>query len=82
MAVQEARRTNGDAPLQRAILTNGKSDGAVYADYVTMALAALVPALLAERAERAFVIGYGTGAWQEWQAAGRAEPWIVEEEEV
>jgi hypothetical protein len=30
-------------------------------DYPTMALAALVPALFAEQAEEAFVIGYGTG---------------------
>jgi spermidine synthase len=45
----------------RAIITNGKPDGALLFDYTTMALAALVPALLSERAESAFVIGYGTG---------------------
>ena len=48
-------------PLDRTIVTNGKSDGSAVHDYLTMALAALLPALLAERAERAFVIGYGTG---------------------
>jgi predicted membrane-bound spermidine synthase len=45
----------------RAILTNGKSDGALVGDYPTMALAAALPALLADRAERALVIGWGTG---------------------
>ena len=30
-------------------------------DYPTMALAGLLPALLADDPERAFVIGYGTG---------------------
>lgn len=59
IAVRSQRRPDG--ALHRSIYSNGKSDGAVPEDYVTMALAALVPALLAERAERAFVIGYGTG---------------------
>lgn len=45
----------------RAIITNGKPDGALLFDYTTMALAAVVPALLAEDPKRAFVIGYGTG---------------------
>jgi spermidine synthase len=44
-----------------AIVTNGKPDGSIAIDYPTMALAALVPALFAEQAEVAFVIGYGTG---------------------
>ncbi len=44
-----------------AIINNGKSDGNVPGDYVTMSMAALLPALLAETPERAFVIGYGTG---------------------
>ncbi|MDH3211925.1 MAG: fused MFS/spermidine synthase [Myxococcales bacterium] len=47
--------------MERALIVNGKSDGATVEDYVTMALAALLPALFAERAERSFVIGYGTG---------------------
>lgn len=47
--------------LNREIVNNGKSDGNLIRDYPTMSLAALVPALLAERNERCFVIGYGTG---------------------
>jgi hypothetical protein len=50
-----------DGTLDRVILINGKSDSAVVGDYVTTALIALVPALFAEKVERAFVIGYGTG---------------------
>jgi spermidine synthase len=44
-----------------AIVVNGKSDGSLKTDYPTMSLAALVPALIAERHERGFVIGLGTG---------------------
>src|SRR5262249_54784292 len=44
-----------------AIATNAKPDGSVRVDYPTMALAALLPAIFTEHAERAFVIGYGTG---------------------
>ena len=52
-----------------AIITNGKPDGtlvvgghdSLVGDYPTMALAALLPCLFAERCEEAFVIGYGTG---------------------
>jgi spermidine synthase len=47
--------------LTRSILVNGKSDGSSAGDYSTTALLALVPALFAERAEHAFVIGFGTG---------------------
>jgi spermidine synthase len=47
--------------LVRGILTNGKSDGSTQGDYPTMALAGLVPALLADQVGRAFVIGWGTG---------------------
>jgi predicted membrane-bound spermidine synthase len=47
--------------VSRAVLSNGKSDGSTGADYPTMALAGLIPALLSPTAERAFVIGYGTG---------------------
>ena len=36
-------------------------DGSLVLDYPTTALFALVPALLAEKAERAFVIGWGAG---------------------
>jgi spermidine synthase len=44
-----------------AVVTNGKPDSAVPADRITTCLAALIPAVLARRAERAFVIGYATG---------------------
>jgi len=47
--------------ILRSIATNGKADGHLVGDYPTMALAGLIPALLAEKAERSFVIGYGTG---------------------
>ena len=50
-----------DGEVVRAIVNNGKSDGSTTADYPTMALAALLPALMAERLEQAFVIGLGTG---------------------
>jgi spermidine synthase len=45
----------------RSILVNGKSDGALLSDYPTMAMTALIPALMAESHENCFVIGYGTG---------------------
>jgi spermidine synthase len=49
------------APENRSISVNGKSDGALEADYPTMALTALLPALMAEQHESSFVIGWGTG---------------------
>jgi spermidine synthase len=51
----------GDFLVSRSIVSNGKSDGNTAADYPTMGLAATIPALLADRMERAFVIGLGTG---------------------
>jgi hypothetical protein len=57
VAVLEPRRM----PENRGILVNGKSDGALQGDYPTMALSALLPALMAERHQRSFVIGWGTG---------------------
>ena len=53
--VQEVGRLN------RSIYLNGKSDGNLVADYPTMSLLALIPALMAEKVERCFVIGFGTG---------------------
>jgi spermidine synthase len=50
-----------DGMIARSIVNNGKSDGNTATDYPTMALAAILPALLADRAERGFVIGFGTG---------------------
>jgi spermidine synthase len=47
--------------VSRSIINNGKPDGDTVGDYETMALAAIIPALLSERARRAFVIGFGTG---------------------
>lgn len=44
-----------------SISTNGKPDGHLIGDYPTMALAALIPALIADDPQRSFVIGYGTG---------------------
>ena len=50
-----------DGRTSLTIATNGKSDGNSVTDYPTMGLAATLPALLAEKAENAFVIGWGTG---------------------
>jgi len=44
-----------------AIKTNGKPDGSLVSDYPTMALAGLIPCMMAERCRKAFVIGLGTG---------------------
>jgi SAM-dependent methyltransferase len=59
IAVKEFASPSGI--VTRSLLTNGKSDGALPGEYPTMGLVALLPALFAERDERAFVIGYGTG---------------------
>ncbi len=59
VAVREQRLADGR--LNRAIATNGKSDGSLLGDYLTMALAGLLPALLADDPSQAFVIGWGTG---------------------
>jgi hypothetical protein len=48
-------------PENIALFVNGKPEGALVGDYPTMALTALIPALIAERHERGFVIGLGTG---------------------
>jgi predicted membrane-bound spermidine synthase len=45
----------------RSIVVNGKSDGNIPSDNQTAGLASLLPALFSAKAERAFVIGYGTG---------------------
>jgi predicted membrane-bound spermidine synthase len=45
----------------RAISVNGKSDGNIPGDNMTTGLLALLPALMAAKHERAFVIGWGTG---------------------
>ncbi|HEY5657863.1 MAG TPA: fused MFS/spermidine synthase, partial [Myxococcota bacterium] len=48
-------------PENVALYVNGKPDGALVGDLPTMTLSALIPAQLAERHERCFVIGLGTG---------------------
>ena len=45
----------------RSLLNNGKSDGSTRGDYATMGLTALIPALLADRSDKVFVVGFGTG---------------------
>jgi len=44
-----------------AIVSNGKSDGSTGWDYRTTSLAGLLPCMMAEQCQSAFVIGYGTG---------------------
>ena len=61
VAVVGDSRASGPVPAAVSLLVNGKPDGNTLGDLDTMALAALLPALFADRAERAFVIGYGTG---------------------
>ncbi len=53
-------RKNTGRP-DRSIYLNGKSDGNLISDYPTMSLLALIPSLMAEKVERCFVIGFGTG---------------------
>jgi spermidine synthase len=53
--------TDAQARTSRAIVSNGKPDGSIVHDYATTALLGLLPALFADRPERAFVVGYGTG---------------------
>ena len=48
-------------PENVALNVNGKPEGSLVGDFPTMALSALIPAQLAERHERCFVIGLGTG---------------------
>jgi spermidine synthase len=59
IAVRAGEPIDGRANLD--IVTNGKSDGNLVLDYPTMAMSALVPALLAEDPVECFVIGLGTG---------------------
>jgi predicted membrane-bound spermidine synthase len=61
VTVTDAPPPPGEERPNRSIVVNGKSDGSLIVDFPTMALSALLPALMAERMERAFVIGWGTG---------------------
>ncbi|MGH0028395.1 MAG: fused MFS/spermidine synthase [Myxococcota bacterium] len=54
-------QTGEDETKSRSLITNGKPDGDTLGDYATMALAALVPALMVDEPEQAFVVGFGTG---------------------
>ena len=54
------QRRNGRL-TSRSLMNNGKSDGSTSGDYATMGLTALIPALLADRMEKVFVVGFGTG---------------------
>ncbi len=58
VAVHEYQGAGG---VDRGIVTNGKPDSLVRGEYVTTGLIGIIPALLARKAERTFVIGYGTG---------------------
>ena len=59
ITVRQSERDDGRLSL--SLFTNGKSDGNLVTDYPTMGLVALAPALLAEKIERCFVIGFGLG---------------------
>jgi spermidine synthase len=59
IAVKE--RPSQQGGVAYAIVNNGKPDGSLEGDYSTMALLGLVPGLLSQDLERAFVIGWGTG---------------------
>lgn len=57
--VAETKTPYGDRAV--SIINNGKNDGNTFYDRMTMGLAAILPAMLADKAEQAFVIGWGTG---------------------
>jgi len=52
---------HGEGVKSLSIAVNGKSDGNTRGDFVTMSLVATLPTMFAEKAERAFVVGWGTG---------------------
>ncbi len=60
-SVMVVETLRSDGRISRSIFNNNKSDGSAIGDYQTMALAGVLPALFAEQARRAFVIGWGTG---------------------
>ncbi len=59
VAVHE-EHTGAGEPV-RSLMVNGKSDGSLPVEHATMGLLGLLPALFADRHERAFVIGWGCG---------------------
>ncbi len=50
-----------DGRIDRSIASQGKSDADTLGDYGTTGLLAALPAIFADKAERAFVIGWGVG---------------------
>ena len=52
---------DGSDAFNLGIVSNGKSDGSIPGDQVTMALTGLIPAWLALDTARSFVVGFGTG---------------------
>jgi spermidine synthase len=78
VAVREEHDSKGE--FHRSIVNNGKSDGDAPSEHLTMAFVSLLPALLAEKAERAFVIGFGTGVTAgEFAALDSAQEVVVAE---
>jgi spermidine synthase len=59
VAVKALESPNG--LVNMGVVTNGKSDGSIPGDIVTMILTALIPALIAREPARSFVVGLGTG---------------------
>ncbi|MBW2275116.1 MAG: fused MFS/spermidine synthase [Deltaproteobacteria bacterium] len=53
--------TYSDQSRSRSLITNGKGDGDTRSSYREYALLAALPAIMAEKAERAFLIGWGIG---------------------
>ena len=49
--------SGGTREFSRSLVINGKTDGDSRLDYLTTSLLGLVPALLAEPAERVFIVG-------------------------
>jgi spermidine synthase len=58
VAVLKAR---GGGEPDLSIIVNGKSDGDLVGDNVTMRLLALIPAMLTDARKDAFIVGFGTG---------------------
>ncbi len=59
VVVVEATRPDGKT--SRGIITDGKGDGDTISSYTDYALLAALPAMFADKAERAFLVGFGIG---------------------
>jgi spermidine synthase len=59
VAVFEFQGSKGE--MARSLTVNGKPDSATIRDLTTTVMLGILPALLADQVERAFVIGFGTG---------------------